>query len=41
MLKEQEQYKKFLHDNYGAVITDLKLWANLILQKEDYLKMEQ
>ena len=27
MLAEQEQYKKFLHDNYGAVVTRFKIMA--------------
>jgi type IV pilus assembly protein PilB len=29
MLAEQEQYKKFLHDNYGAVVTRFKIMAKL------------
>ena len=29
MLKEQEQYKKFLHDNYGAVVTRFKIMGKL------------
>ncbi len=29
MLQEQEQYKKFLHDNYGAVVTRFKIMGKL------------
>ena len=29
MLSEQEQYKKFLHDNYGAVVTRFKIMGKL------------
>ena len=29
MLQEQENYKKFLHDNYGAVVTRFKIMAKL------------
>ena len=29
MLTEQEQYKKFLHDNYGAVVTRFKIMGKL------------
>ena len=29
MLLEQEQYNKFLHDNYGAVVTRFKIMAKL------------
>jgi len=29
MLQEQEQYKKFLYDNYGAVVTRFKIMAKL------------
>ena len=29
MLQEQEQYNKFLHDNYGAVVTRFKIMAKL------------
>ena len=29
MLAEQEQYKKFLHDNYGAVVTRFKIMGKL------------
>ena len=29
MLIEQEQYKKFLHDNYGAVVTRFKIMGKL------------
>ena len=29
MLKEQEQYKQFLHDNYGAVVTRFKIMGKL------------
>ena len=29
MLAEQEQYKRFLHDNYGAVVTRFKIMAKL------------
>ena len=29
MLQEQEDYKKFLHDNYGAVVTRFKIMAKL------------
>ena len=29
MLKEQEQYRKFLHDNYGAVVTRFKIMGKL------------
>ena len=29
MLKEQDQYKKFLHDNYGAVVTRFKIMGKL------------
>ena len=29
MLQEQEQYKQFLHDNYGAVVTRFKIMGKL------------
>ena len=29
MLQEQEEYKKFLHDNYGAVVTRFKIMGKL------------
>ncbi len=29
MLQEQEQYRKFLHDNYGAVVTRFKIMGKL------------
>ena len=29
MLQEQEQYKQFLHDNYGAVVTRIKIMGKL------------
>jgi len=29
MLQEQDQYKKFLHDNYGAVVTRFKIMGKL------------
>ena len=29
MLQEQEEYKQFLHDNYGAVVTRFKIMAKL------------
>ena len=29
MLSEQEQYKQFLHDNYGAVVTRFKIMGKL------------
>ena len=29
MLSEQDQYKKFLHDNYGAVVTRFKIMGKL------------
>ena len=29
MLTEQEQYRKFLHDNYGAVVTRFKIMGKL------------
>ena len=29
MLKEQEQFSKFLHDNYGAVVTRFKIMSKL------------
>ena len=29
MLNEQEQYRKFLHDNYGAVVTRFKIMGKL------------
>jgi len=29
MLQEQEEYKEFLHDNYGAVVTRFKIMAKL------------
>ena len=28
-LQEQEQYKQFLHDNYGAVVTRFKIMGKL------------
>ena len=31
MLQEQEEYKKFLHDNYGAVVTRFKIMGKLDL----------
>ena len=29
ILQEQEQYRKFLHDNYGAVVTRFKIMGKL------------
>ena len=29
MLQEQDQYQKFLHDNYGAVVTRFKIMGKL------------
>ncbi len=29
MLQEQEEYKQFLHDNYGAVVTRFKIMGKL------------
>ena len=40
ILTELEHFAKFLHSNYGAVVTRFKIWVNLILLKEGCHKME-
>ena len=41
MLQEQEQYKNFLHDNYGAVVTRFKIMGKLDIAERRCHKMVQ